>query len=180
LQCHDVKNIKITRASSKIKNSFSMMFLATFDSYEPGPRPRKFFDASITGEKWGPISKIVKQEFKKSIETPDQLLEFIQKYSELYNAVEDKTMLKTSAFFCKQNVANTLRLLGFGLKVTLPAYLARKKVYKFINNHPQFQALPEEFDHLKKLVAKESRTKTSMLKSANEYLKVLEIFICRF
>ena len=75
----------------------------TTESPDPGPRPRKYFDASITGDKWGPISKLVKQEFKKSIETSDQLLQFIEKYSELYNAVEDKTMLKTSAFFCKGN-----------------------------------------------------------------------------
>ncbi|HME51186.1 MAG TPA: M3 family metallopeptidase [Candidatus Lokiarchaeia archaeon] len=145
----------------------------TTESPEPGPRPRKYFDASITGDKWRPINKLMKQEFKATIETPDQLLQFIEKYSELYDAVEDKTMLKTAAFLCKQNAINTLRLLGFGLNVTLPAYLARKKVYKFINSHTQFQNLPFEFEHLKKLVMKESRTKTSMLKAANEYLKVL-------
>nr|MDO8110000.1 M3 family metallopeptidase [Candidatus Sigynarchaeota archaeon] len=136
-------------------------------------KPREYIDPSIRGNSWKPIKSALKRFMKEPISSPDDLITFIKKYTELYDAVETVTMLKSAAFFGKQDFISTMALLGQAIKVTLPAYLTRKKVFKFIHDKPAYDALPPEHAQLKRIIEKEVSEKTSMLPIAAEYLRVL-------
>ncbi|MEX2680523.1 MAG: M3 family metallopeptidase [Candidatus Sigynarchaeota archaeon] len=136
-------------------------------------KPRKHIDPAIRGDSWGPVKKAIRRYEKEAGTSADDLLTFIEKYTELYDAVETSTMIKAAAFLNNQSVGNMLKVASRAIKVTLPAYFERKKVYKFIANHPGFKTLPAEHDHLKRLVMKEVEEKSDYLHAAAEYLRVL-------
>jgi oligoendopeptidase F len=136
-------------------------------------KPRKYIDPAIRGESWGPIKKAIHRYEKEAGTTAGDLLGFIGKYTELYDTVETSTMIKAAAFLNNQSAGNILRVAGRAIKVTLPAYFERKKVYKFIANHPGFKELPAEHDNLKRLITKEVEVKSDYLHAAAEYLRVL-------
>ena len=88
--------------------------------------------------------------------------------------VEDKTMLKGGKFLANQNFSNTMSLLWYALRVTLPAFLARKKAFKKIYSSEFFEDLPDSrFAHLKRLLPSTKELKSSLLSSAKEYLTVM-------
>jgi oligoendopeptidase F len=136
-------------------------------------KPRVHVDPAIQGNAWGPVKKAITRYQKEAGSTPEDLLRFIEQYSELYDAVETSTMIVAAAFLNNQSAGNMLRLAGRAIKSTLPAYFARKKVYRFIADHPGFATLPREHDHLKRLVTKEVEEKADYLHAAAEYLRVM-------
>ncbi|NMC07234.1 MAG: M3 family oligoendopeptidase [Candidatus Lokiarchaeota archaeon] len=136
-------------------------------------KPRKHIDQAIRGNSWGPVKKAIRHYEKEAGTSANDLLTFIERYTELYDAVETSTMIKAAAFLNDQSVGNILKVAGRAIKVTLPAYFERKKVYKFIANHPGFKELPAEHEHLQRLVKKEVEEKSDHLHAAAEYLRVL-------
>lgn len=141
-------------------------------------KPRVHFPHVLDAGSWGPIRKALKESIKEldgmgDSATAEDLLHFLERYTELYTMVEDKTLLAGASYICNGTVKNALKVAGYALRVTLPALGQRKKAYKILESHPRYADLGPEFSHLKRLVARVTGSKEGLLASAGEYLKVL-------
>ncbi len=136
-------------------------------------KPKKYVPPSITGSSWRPIGKALKAFQKEPRDSPRDVLSFIEKYSELYDIVETQTMLRGAKYLASNSAQNAMTVAGYALRVTLPAFRARQRLFKQLNASEHFQALPPEHDHMKRIIAKEIAYKSDLVSKAIEYLKVL-------
>nr|MDO8117967.1 M3 family metallopeptidase [Candidatus Sigynarchaeota archaeon] len=139
----------------------------------PSTKERKYIPPSITGSSWRPINKALKGFQQEPLDTPSAILSFIERYTELYDIVETQTMIRGAHYLANTNVRNALKVAGYALRVTLPAFLARQRLFKQLNANEHFHALPPEHDHMKRIIAKEIAYKSHLVSKAIEYLKVL-------
>ncbi|MHA1997121.1 MAG: M3 family metallopeptidase, partial [Promethearchaeota archaeon] len=136
-------------------------------------KPRRYFDQDLDGNDSRAIRKHTRKLLKEPIESTRELIEFIEKYSELYDMVEDKTLLLSAKFLGNTgSVKNIFSIAGYGLRAILPLLKSRKKVIAKIHDNPHFESLPKEYTQLKRLIPSMVNKKQKLILTAREYLKV--------
>ncbi|MFX0098579.1 MAG: M3 family metallopeptidase [Candidatus Hodarchaeota archaeon] len=138
-----------------------------------GLKPRKYFDQSLDGNDSREIRKQSKSLLKELIGNTQELVEFIEKYSELYDMVEDKTLLIFARYLTNMSSArNIFSIIGYGLRAILPLLKTRTKSINKIYESEYYSSLPPEYDQLKRLIDSMQNKKKSMLQAAVEYINV--------
>jgi oligoendopeptidase F len=135
---------------------------------------KKFIPSDTTAAKWGSIGKQIKKLMKRDIRSTNELLEFLEYYTEIYRLIEDHAFRLAGPFIGYGKTKYLLRIVGWCLRVGLRGYFMRPKAYKNIYTSPYFEQLPEEYSHLKAIITRVVKNKPSIMLMVREYLLVLK------
>jgi oligoendopeptidase F len=120
------------------------------------PKEKKYIPVGIDGTRYRPIKKEFKRLMRISIKSPEDLLFVLKNYTELYEIVEDRLILKVTKYFCYMNKKKPLiQLIWYVLRVVARCYIKRYKFHKYIYHNEIFNQMGEDFEHLRKTIENE-------------------------
>ncbi|MHA1821539.1 MAG: M3 family oligoendopeptidase [Promethearchaeota archaeon] len=123
------------------------------------------------------VNKELNRLKRNPLKTEEDLLQFADHYSEVYDTIEDVLYLKVVKYMSYKKVKDLFRVLGYGIRVFVPVFLKNRKVTRKLYESEILKEIPatgHDLSLLKRIIENEYllNIKKPLLPMIKEYLKI--------